>query len=285
VPQPRLLWLDCTTGRHDPTLRMECGTFFEVTVRNLHERAGEDIDRLRPRVLCFDFDYPEPDALAAMQTLKRQYPGLPALMLTVEHSEALAVWAFRARIWNFLVKPVDLTEWRDNLHALIQIASYERRGARTAARPEPAALQEIPSNRPGKASRKLHTAIYYIEQHFRERCGANEIAQLCGMSKFSFSRNFRSTFGLTFQDYLLRYRVGEACRLLQRPTVSVTEVGCTVGFNDPSHFARMFRKYTGVLPSEYMRRAGLNALESRPHQVGPEDLGARHDADAGAAAK
>jgi AraC-like DNA-binding protein len=50
----------------------------------------------------------------------------------------------------------------------------------------------------------------------------------------------------------LRVRVAEACRLIECGSVSMTDVGCAVGFSDPSHFARTFRRYTGVLPSRYV---------------------------------
>ncbi len=67
---------------------------------------------MQPRVLCFDFNYPDRERLAMMQAVKRTHPSLPLLMLTIEHSEALAVWAFRVPVWNYLAKPVAVSEWK-----------------------------------------------------------------------------------------------------------------------------------------------------------------------------
>jgi AraC-like DNA-binding protein len=71
------------------------------------------------------------------------------------------------------------------------------------------------------------------------------------MSAFRFSRAFHETFGLTFQDYLLRYRILEACRLLRHPDANVTKVAYSVGFNDASYFSRAFRRFIGTSPSAY----------------------------------
>jgi AraC-like DNA-binding protein len=58
-------------------------------------------------------------------------------------------------------------------------------------------------------------------------------------------------FGLTFREYVMKTRIGEARRMLTEGGHPVTEVAFATGFTDGSYFARTFRRYTGVLPSEY----------------------------------
>jgi AraC-like DNA-binding protein len=71
------------------------------------------------------------------------------------------------------------------------------------------------------------------------------------MTSFAFSRSFHATFGITFREYLTRVRITEARRLLTEGGHSITDVAVATGFTDGSYFARMFRRYTGVLPSQY----------------------------------
>ena len=66
-------------------------------------------------------------------------------------------------------------------------------------------------------------------------------------------------FGITFREYLLRFRIREACIRLASGAAPVTEIAYAVGFHDGSYFARMFRRYTGMLPSQYARAHGQNA--------------------------
>ena len=77
---------------------------------------------------------------------------------------------------------------------------------------------------------------------------------------------------MTFREYLLRARIHEARRLLIGGNISVTGVAYSVGFNDGSHFARIFKRITGHLPSDYrasdparslpLRRRATDCVES-----------------------
>jgi AraC-like DNA-binding protein len=97
----------------------------------------------------------------------------------------------------------------------------------------------------------VQAALEYIHAHFGEKITETTVAALCGMNRFQFSRAFSKTQGVTFHEYLIAYRMREACRLFQNPRISVTEAALMVGFSDVSHFGRMFKRHCGVLPSTY----------------------------------
>ena len=103
------------------------------------------------------------------------------------------------------------------------------------------------------------------------------------MGVCSFSRAFKAQYGLTFRDYLLRFRIGRACELLRQGVHSATDVGLAVGFEDPSHFARAFRRVLGICPSSYQRRgldggvlneAGVNGLLSNSNDLSNAEVAA-----------
>ena len=102
--------------------------------------------------------------------------------------------------------------------------------------------------------RSVLRAPEFVDQHYHEKFPANDIATYCGLSRFQFSRSFHAVFGITFREYLLRYRILRACERLTAGDMPVTEIAFAVGFHDGSYFARMFRRYTGVLPSQYARQ-------------------------------
>jgi AraC-like DNA-binding protein len=102
---------------------------------------------------------------------------------------------------------------------------------------------------PGDARR----AIAFVGSHYPDKFPASAVATHCGLSRFQFSRAFHATFRITFREYLLRYRVRAACQALTRDHDSVTAIAYAVGFHDGSYFARMFRRYIGMLPSQYAR--------------------------------
>jgi AraC-like DNA-binding protein len=74
----------------------------------------------------------------------------------------------------------------------------------------------------------------------------------------------RAAFGTTFRQYLLRVRIAEARRMLTEGRVSITGIAYSVGFNDGSHFACVFRRLTGALPSEYVAKQAPNEQSELP---------------------
>lgn len=257
----RLLWIDSGSGAQSSELRNEARLLFRVTRVPLDEELAARMDAVRPHVVCFDFSEPASDDLHAMRDLKRAHPGIPVLMLTQAHSESLAVWAFRSRVWNYLVKPVSLREFRANLVTLGQM--MRNRDARgRESRPTYAVGALVPSDWPGNAPQgggDLAPAVAYVDSNFATDVRQSKAAALCGMSPTQFSRAFSARFGIAFRQYVIRHRVSVACRLLRDTRMSLIEVTQATGFCDAAHFSRTFKRCCGMLPSEYRR---ANAREA-----------------------
>ena len=262
VHKQRLLWVDLAVSRPEADLPSRLSAEFSVSRSAKTQPLGLQLQRLRCDLVFFDFDYPDQASLRMAATLKQEHPSVPMVMLTVQHSEALAVWAFRSRFADYLVKPVPEEELARCLDLLACMTS-ERRGQvqrRIAAESIPMP-EEAPT--PTVASSALLPAIYYVERNFQDKIASEDAARLCGMSPFRFGRAFKDAFGMPFRDYVVRVRLQEASRLLQNPQASVSEVAYTVGFNDMSYFSRMFKRYFGVSPSA-MQDSGSPPARSAP---------------------
>ena len=250
MSKPTLLWVDCTSGMPDAEPRVWAASIFEVTRVQGPAAAERELEKGRFHAVCFDCDYPDLSSLQAMKSIKQAYARLPMLMLTVEHSEALAVWAFRTRLWNYFVKPVPQGELLESLRSLANLGQRN-----SPPRAAPAVHAPIPDDLPTQPVRpeiaRLQPALRYVAAHYHQRVSAGTVAKACGLTRFEFSRRFREAFQTTFRDYLMRVRIVEARRLLTEGRVSITGIAYSVGFNDGSHFARMFRRFTGMLPSAY----------------------------------
>ncbi|MGA5539925.1 helix-turn-helix domain-containing protein [Mycolicibacterium nivoides] len=81
------------------------------------------------------------------------------------------------------------------------------------------------------------------------------LAQLTGMPVQGFIGAFRRAFHTTPYQFLLDLRIERAKTLLLTTLQSVAEIGASVGFSTPSHFANAFRRRVGISPSEYRRRS------------------------------
>jgi AraC-like DNA-binding protein len=256
LPQERhtALWIDMTVSVRETESIKAFDTLFSIRYCSASSSIESEISRVRPAAIFLNFDFPTKQGLKTLQEIKRTYTMLPLVMLTVQHSEALAVWAFRSRVWDYLVKPIAAQELDRCLCCLSEMLSMRSLQAapRKAAIPASLIPEENRISGPrGQMPLTLAPAISYVEDNYRGKLSSAKAASLCNLTSFQFSRLFKETYGLTFREYVLRFRVREACRLLKHPHAQVADVAHLVGFNDPSYFGKIFRRYTQFSPSRF----------------------------------
>jgi AraC-like DNA-binding protein len=244
----KLLWVDMTVESSAPEVPAEFADHCNVIRATARQSTAQQLRHVRPDAVIFDFDYPDKNSLTAAAQLKEDHASVPMVLLSVQHSEALAVWAFRTRFFDFLVRPVvtpDVERWL----TLLEEVAAERRAQ--PHRHAPFISVPMPAEVPAAVSsaRSLQPAVDFIQCNVGAKIVAEDMAKLCLMSPFRFSRAFREAFGVTFREFIVQTRLIEAARLLENPQVPVTQVAYAVGFNDMSHFSRMFKREFGVTPS------------------------------------
>lgn len=79
------------------------------------------------------------------------------------------------------------------------------------------------------------------------------LKQLAGMNELKMRKIFKQVFGMGIYEYYQHFRMKEAARLLRDEKLSVSEAGYQMGFENLSHFARMFEKHIGKKPKKYSR--------------------------------
>jgi YesN/AraC family two-component response regulator len=248
---PNILWVDLRIVKDEPSIAHKLSGHYRIHCIATANQVGDTINKTAPRCICFEYDYPELAGLKVLQQTKLEFSYLPVLMLTEYHSENLAIWSFRTRVWDYLVKPIPVSELLIRVEALCTLSGSIRGPAsRRSLMPHNPTPNE-PSFRCPTLKKRTSLAVSYIETHYQEKIHVNKVAALCHMEMFTFSRHFKKEHGITFRDYLIRHRIAKAKELLQNPHTSITSVTLTVGFNDFSHFARTFQQIVGMNPSQY----------------------------------
>jgi AraC family transcriptional regulator len=115
-------------------------------------------------------------------------------------------------------------------------------------------FKEAHSRRPSLPGYKVLQVTHWMAEHMAEDFNLNQLAAQVGVSKFYFTRLFKNALGVSSSHYLLNLRMNEAKRLLRETKRSVVDVALDVGYANPSHFARFFRRETGLSPSDYRQR-------------------------------
>jgi AraC-like DNA-binding protein len=117
--------------------------------------------------------------------------------------------------------------------------------ARLAAEPEPQ----------GKSSRQGREVFLrcrdHLVEHYPHIRGITAAARDCHVAPEYFSRLFRRHAGQTALEFLTRLRINHAAKLLQTTNLTVQAVGRAVGFDDPYHFSRVFKRLHGIAPGRF----------------------------------
>ena len=211
-----------------------------------------------PPFLCFEFDEPDVPGINALTHTRREHPSLPVLMITGCHSETVAIWALRIRVWDLLVKPVSIGELSRHIATLTELT--RRRGPRPARETllAPQGVEALSVMHGLDRQEKTRPAMAHVAAHFDRKIALEHVAALCQLSPSQFCRTFKHEQGRSFHQYLLRYRIDRACERLAHPGALAKDVAYSAGFNDLSHFTRAFKRQVGVCPSEYRAGARLS---------------------------
>jgi AraC family transcriptional regulator len=102
---------------------------------------------------------------------------------------------------------------------------------------------------------RLNRVIEFIDANLDRPIALADLAETAGISSHYFSELFKRSVQLSPHQYVLRRRIDRARKLLGDPGVSVFEAAVRCGFNDQSHFTKIFHRIVGVTPTGY--RAAL----------------------------
>jgi AraC-like DNA-binding protein/mannose-6-phosphate isomerase-like protein (cupin superfamily) len=104
----------------------------------------------------------------------------------------------------------------------------------------------------------IRRALHYALAHFREETHLKEVIGLTGMTKATFSRQFKQHFGWSYTDFVNHLRLQAACRDLSETEKPITEIAYESGFGQLTFFYRFFRREIGSTPKAF--RAAKQAV-------------------------
>jgi len=105
-----------------------------------------------------------------------------------------------------------------------------------------------------KDIKRLKAMMSYIHQHYRSRIYLQQIASAANISRRECLRCFNKTIGISPIQYLIKYRISVAARLLAESDSTITGISDKTGFDNSGQFARTFKSHYSCSPSDYRKK-------------------------------
>jgi AraC family transcriptional regulator, arabinose operon regulatory protein len=113
-------------------------------------------------------------------------------------------------------------------------------------------FQDMTDHKPSTAIvKKLKRAQEEIEAHYPTPVSTYELAKRIDLSPNYLAAQFKQYFGVTISQYTLNMQIDQAALLLYSTSLSIKEIGHTIGIPDPQYFNKRFRLVKGMSPTEF----------------------------------
>ena len=114
---------------------------------------------------------------------------------------------------------------------------------------------------PGETGTESHIAIQMkrkLDMNVYQRISVEEFCREMQYSKAYLSKIFLAEFGTTIHGYITRAKIKEAKSLIRERTYNFTQISDMLCFSNPLYFSRVFKRETGMSPSEYKNSVKIN---------------------------
>ena len=103
----------------------------------------------------------------------------------------------------------------------------------------------------GDFSNPLKRSVAHINSYYNTELRIPELAKMENLSVSRYNSIFKSTFGMSPLEYIIKIRLSFACDLLLGTNLSIKEISSQVGYGDPHFFSRIFRASIGISPRDF----------------------------------
>ena len=203
------------------------------------------IKKYQPDIVLADINMPEKDGLDMIkETL--DYDCI-AIIISGYDYFSYAQRALKYGVTDYLLKPISLDDLKEALINAREII-YKKRNV-ISQKTDLENAVDISLNPLIKDSTVLEM-IDYIKNNYEEKISISDLSKELAYSESMLNRKFKKEVHITFNEYLNRYRINKAIDLLKNSDYNITEIAYMCGYSSAKYFARVFKKYLGMSPSD-----------------------------------
>ena len=246
------------------------GDSLQISEATDGKEAVELYQKEHSQIIIMDISMPELNGVEAAEQIRSMDEDCVIVFLTAYDEFSYAKRAIVIRALDYLLKPCDeeeLTAVMEEAMRLTDKAVHnkenpagngaemteaekeaEKRREQWPWNSDAEAPKDPETERMNQVAEKIRT---YIRENYMNEISMQDAARQFNYSDAYFCKLFKQCFDQNFTSYLTNFRINEAKRLLKDKNISIKDAGMKVGYYDSNYFAKVFKRVTGMLPSEY----------------------------------
>ena len=202
----------------------------------------EYIEENHPDIVITDIRMPEADGLEVCKFVYEKYPEIQVIILSAYTDFEYARTAIRYDAADYVLKLSVLEELPPAVAKVTQKLEKQKKELERELQAEPQK----------KETESLYEKMLsYIEENYSGKITLNDIAEALHANSSYLSRLFKQKSGNNLFDAVLEKRIEKAKDYLTDTDWKIYKISQAVGFEDTGYFSRVFKKYTGISPTEY----------------------------------
>jgi two-component system, response regulator YesN len=195
------------------------------------KEALDVILSVKPDVIVTDIKMPSMSGIDLIKKVKTIQNYEPKILIISSYSDfEYAREALKLNVYDYIVKPIDHEELIQKINLCTEPDGEKNKETK------PDIFDQIQ---------------HYLSSHLDESLKLLDISKMFHYNASYLGRLIKEKTGYYFNDYLLKLRIIKAQSLLIHTSDYIHIISSDVGFKDPEHFTKQFKKITGFTPTEY----------------------------------
>lgn len=212
-------------------------------------------------IVLMDIEMPEMNGVEAAKLIRAETPTCKIIFITAYSRFEYAYEAIHLGAFDYILKPFNADKTILTIRAAMAQIDISRQLSGIGQSIETSMSENEGIEKVAQIMEKVKT---YLEKNYMDHnLSLDSVSDIIKVSPSYLSQRFKLCTGMGFIESLTNIRMGAAKALLADPLKYTSEIAGMVGYDNSSYFTQLFKKKTGMTPTEYRSKLALSGQSEK----------------------